>query len=578
MKALEKISRDSIRNIVSKLINFQYDIEATLLLSTDIPSFPDDNVSFKSVRLVLQPIFNDAEYEILTGEKSTFRLSQQHCMSIVIDLGSFCEVKHGEVHDMECTFSGDLPLAIEQSLRKEFRFEIRARVFHMVLKYYGNELYNLFGGYKSPDECNGSVFLEAACTGLSKYWQARNTQGDHKLAKEALAIGADILFAKYENKEVPLLCPFSLLCDMGNSFEAAGDLREGADLFWESHQQFSEDLLKGWTKNNKAYVEAEEAILNNLWRAAWLYLCADDFELSELVHIHAWHYWKKFLGYAEPKILQDTLLVYYKSEVLQENENEPAVGNSTQKVNVVFRALLKRAGIVNMGKDNYQIGEMIKAAPFTILKSSFRKKNKVKKHLLNLANVPTVESFRESLLEACSTSNDQESYVENTRYDGINRYLTAADKTRQDFKKMNASNITCQNCKREEDEETGVRVPLQCECKNFHYCREICRLIHWGIHRHFCPLKINVDTEDFSFKNCRKCKQPVKKQFQCDCRSNIIYCSKECKEGDLKVHKPEHTILKKMRRGMFQEKKLELMCFRYKNDYGKVELASIWGI
>ncbi|GFH61975.1 predicted protein [Chaetoceros tenuissimus] len=67
MKALETISRDSIRNIVSNLINFRYDLEATLLLRTNEPPMSNERITDIPLRLVLEPIVNATEYEILTG-------------------------------------------------------------------------------------------------------------------------------------------------------------------------------------------------------------------------------------------------------------------------------------------------------------------------------------------------------------------------------------------------------------------------------------------------------------------------------------------------------------------------------
>lgn len=127
MKALETISRDSIRNIVSNLINFQYDLEATLLLRMNEPPISDEHATDIPLRLVLEPILNKTENDILTGGKTQDEDSEP-CMSIIIDIGSDIDFEYGDVHDLECEISGNFPFAIEESLKKEHRFEVRSRI------------------------------------------------------------------------------------------------------------------------------------------------------------------------------------------------------------------------------------------------------------------------------------------------------------------------------------------------------------------------------------------------------------------------------------------------------------------
>lgn len=260
-------------------------------------------------------------------------------------------------------------------------------------------------------------------------------------------------------------------------------------------------------------------------------------------------------------------------------------------MNVIFRALVKRAGILD-GEDNYQIHDMIEAVPYRVLKPSSRKKAKAKKHLLRLADTLNVDHFRELLLEAYNSAEDQDQFVDSTKYEGINKYLTAADKTKKDFKKKNASSITCQVCHKEENEyKPDIKISFQCECKSFYYCSQTCQLIHWGTHRHFCPLKIESDAADFSFKNCRKCSKPhficndddIKKSAQCPCQPNIVnYCSKQCKRDDWKVHEPEHSRAKLSKNGKQRVHDERINLYFDRGDYvdsrSPEQMASMWGV
>ncbi|GFH61974.1 hypothetical protein CTEN210_18450 [Chaetoceros tenuissimus] len=501
-------------------------------------------------------------------------------MSIIIDVGSYIEIEYGDVHNLECEISGNFPFAINESLRKEHRFEVRARFLQMLLKFYGHDLFRLFGGYESPDDSNGSLFIEAACAGLSRYWESKNTLKEHQLGIEALTIAADILFSI---DEVPLLRAYSMLRCIGEAFEARGDLKKGAKLFWEMHEYFTEDLLEGWSRGDDDYIEEEESVLHTLWRASWLYLCADEFDRSELAHVHAWYYWKKIKGYMDLKVIQNCLLLYYKSEEL--HNNTEIIDGSKKKVNIIFHALVKRAGILD-GEDDYQIHDMIEAVPYRMLKPSSRKKAKAKKHLLRLADTLNVDHFRELLLEAYNSA-DQDPFVESIKYDGVNKYLTAAHKTKKDFKKRNASSITCQVCHKVEKYKQDIKISFQCECKSFYYCSQACQLIHWGTHRHFCPLKIKGDAADFSFRNCRKCSKPtcndeIKKSAQCPCQPDIVsYCSKQCKRDDWKVHEPEHSLAKESKNGKqrdVNDERINLYFGRLDLVDNSEKMASMWGV